>query len=172
MNDIDPARRANFDPGGTIDVASRWLTAILEERDLAKAWPLTAPDFRLGRAQAWILDTSGRPDDELARGLSAPDQPAHPQWANFADWAVTRWHLAWGMLVRDGWGYLDNVEIAGVDLEQVLVVQGDEARAVAAGEELLVWRFTLHRTDTWRVAGTGTTIVVPGWPPRDAELPS
>jgi hypothetical protein len=155
-------------------VAQRWVKALMDEGDVAAAWPLTDPTLRLVLAQDWVWTNRHHPSighdrswDELARGLAAVP-PEHALWAAFAKELVTRYHKMWEGFSSRTWATWDEVEVVGLDLEMVTFLERDGGPVrFHPGRSSLARRFAMrHTPEGWMVASvSGGQMFVPGWPP-------
>ena len=160
---------------GAVAAARAWVSAVMDERDLAKAWPLTDPPLRKVLAQHWILQSSpevvGPPEgwEAMADRLAA-DPPDHPLWPRFASERLARWREFWSGLSAVTWGIKDRTEIR----PGVVVVSFVEPRGklmqLKPGPPLEFRRLAVRRTgDGWLLAGLdGSNLFQPGWPPGPA----
>ncbi len=154
------------------DVATTWVKAVMDDGDLATAWPLTHPTLRLVLVQDWIWAHRhqqwlghGSDWDDLATRLAAVE-PDHPLWPRFRDELLELWQKIWNGFSTLTWQSLDDPEVVGLDLETVTFVETDAAQA-AAKRYSFARRFALrHSDDGWRVASiNGDQMFIPGWPP-------
>lgn len=177
-DELEPEQHMHM-TGAAVGTLFEWAKAVFDERDLGHAWPLTEEPLRLALVQSWIIleedrgDVGGEQRDELAAALSA-EQPNHPLWLEFAGWRLERWQQVLPDFVVDARrrGFVSVPGLIGVDLEAVLIAEtrGGEARAIEAGEPVVVQRFVIrHTTVGARVAGIGGVLPVPGWPPSETE---
>ena len=159
---------------GPLESAYEWLAAVVEEGDLARAWPATDPNLRLALVQAWICANRSRPPvsawnrEELARGLT-PARSNHPLWAAFAAKQMEKLRAWWGNPNLDEWGATIKGRVVPSEYELIRFSPidakgGPVLKPSGRGEGRLV----LVRTtpDRWVVAGFGPNPPVPGWPPK------
>ena len=74
--------------------------------------------------------------------------------------------------LQDGVGVLQRTEIAGANLELVVLTALEDAGPVTAGVGFLAHQFITRCTgDDWVIAGTARRLPVPGWPPSEDEIP-
>ena len=141
-------------------LVAAWLAAVLDESDLAAAWPLTDDAVRLATAQSWIMLESDRLDvgdtdrDLLATVLADPQQPAHPLWEEFSGWRIIRWRQVLPVFVteREVHGTVSGDHPLAPDIEAVWITRSDGQ--VVDGAEMVVQRFLVRQTDDgWRFAG-------------------
>jgi hypothetical protein len=91
---------AHFGPAGPIQPATRFLEAIIQERDYAAAWRLMDPDFRRRRAEQWVEANARHPTladrdlDELIKGLGVIASQSD-LWPAFADVELSTFRNAW-----------------------------------------------------------------------------
>ena len=147
---------------------------MIDDGDLAEAWPLTEPVLRLVLAQDWVWTHRHHPMighdrswDEIARGLAAVP-PKQPLWDRFAAEVVSRWQKTWAGFSARTWATWDQPEVVGLDLEMVTFLESDGGPVrFEPGRSALARRFALRHTDDgWKVAGvSGDQLFVPGWPP-------
>lgn len=111
--------------GGPIPVASVWLSAILQNGDLAEAWPWTAPALRRDLADKWLYEfperLGDRDPDQLAADLSAQG-PEHTDWVGFTSDLVGFLQRIWHFVDFETWGWADLKNPTGVDREIVAIV--------------------------------------------------
>ena len=160
---------------GAVAAARAWVRAVMDERDLAKAWPLTDPALRKVLAQHWILqsppDLVGPPEGwEAMADRLAEDPPNHPLWPRFAAERLARWREFWTGFSAVTWGVKEHVEIR----PDVVVVSFVEPRGklmqLKPGPPLEFRRLAVRRTgEGWLLAGLdGSNLFQPGWPPGPA----
>ena len=159
---------------GPLESAYAWLTAVVEEGDLAGAWPATDPNLRLALVQSWICANRSRPPvsgwsrEELARGLAAP-RSNHPLWALFAAKQVEKLRAWWGNPNLDEWGATIKGRVVPSEYELIRFspVDARDARVPKPSGRgdgrLVLVRSTQKR---WVVAGFDRIPPVPGWPPK------
>lgn len=123
-----------FGPGRPIEVASRWVNAVLKEHDLAAGWPLMAEELRCSCVEAWVQANathpalSGRDLEELPDLLTAADRPsADPLWGGFAISLVAEFREKWNHINPDHCGFLTNPR--PIDLDRELLVYVDKGTA-------------------------------------------
>jgi len=154
--------------------ALRWVKALMDDRDLGAAWPLTDPVLRLVLAQDWVWTNRHHPSighdrswDELARGLAAVP-PTHELWDAFSKELVSRYAKMWQGFSAKTWAAWEEVEVVGLDLEMVTFLESDGGPVrFDPGRSSLARRFALRHTDKgWVVASvSGGQMFAPGWPP-------
>jgi hypothetical protein len=159
---------------GPLESAYAWLTAAVQDADLAAAWPDTDPNLRLVLVQSWICANRSRPPvsgwnrEELARGLT-PARSTHPLWAPFAARQVEKLRAWWGNPNLDEWGATIKGRVVPSEYELIrfapAVPKGGHVpkRASPGAGRLLLVRAT---SEGWVVAGFDRNPPVPGWPPR------
>jgi hypothetical protein len=165
---------AGIEPGSPQAAAVAWVEAVMEDGDLARAWPLTDPTLRLVLAQDWVWNHRHDPSvghdadwESIASGLAA-DPPSHPLWDRFAADVVELWQRIWKGFDTRTWGVWDQPEVLGLDLEMVTFVEtGGGDLPLKPGNSTLARRFALRHTDAgWQVASlNGAQLFEPGWPP-------
>jgi len=148
--------------------ADAWLRAVTRG-DHQVAWSLVDPDLRLAYAQAWIVQTLGRGrDDALAHRLARPNS-TEPVWtacvrSNAEVWRST--HKWWELC---GWQACSEPETCGLFVRVALAI--NEAADVGAfRREMPLQHFIMRRRDSWRIAGIGQNVTLPGWPPTVQRL--
>jgi hypothetical protein len=153
----------------------RWVRAVMDDGDLAAAWPLTDPVLRLVLAQDWVWTNRHHPAighdrswDDLARGLAAIP-PDHQLWDAFARELISRWQKMWAGFSTRTWRPWDQPELLGLDLEMVTFLESDGSGPVRfePGRSATARRFAMrHGADGWQLAGVnGDQLFAPGWPP-------
>jgi len=154
--------------------ATRWVQAVMDDGDLAAAWPLTDPTLRLVLAQDWVWTHRHHPMighdrswDEVARGLAAV--PAdHALWPSFSRELLSQWRTAWKDFSARTWAAWAQPEVAGLDLEIVTFLESDGTPVrFEPGRSALARRFAMrHTAEGWQVASvSGDQMFAPGWPP-------
>ena len=162
--------------GPAVRLVNDWLEAVADRRDLAAAWPLTDPDFRLALVQSWICAGCAPTDidaESVAHLLAAPTQPSHPLWNVFAAWRIGRWDSVISDFFADASrrGTVSSPYLCGPDLEAVLISELPGAPWVG-DRTVEVQRFSVRHTNgTVLLAGLGAVLPIPGWPPADLPLP-
>lgn len=159
------------------DVAVAWVSAVMDEGDLAAAWPLTEADLRLVLVQHWVLSHH---DDEalvghagtwdaLAAGLAA-DPPMSDLWEQFAAERLGRWRQYWTGFSARTWDLRDEPEAPRPDVEVVTFIEPGRKLSLKPGAPVTYRRLAVRRReDAWLVAGVdGTNLFRPGWPPAPA----
>lgn len=158
------------------DVAVRWVRAVMDERNLGAAWPLTEPELRLVLVQHWILshhgdEVVGPPQgwDDLATALAACPS-AHPLWDRFASERLKRWRQHWLGFSARTWDLRDGTERPRADAEVITFIEAGQKLRLGPGPPVTYRRLCLRRTgDEWLLAGVdGTNLFRPGWPPSPA----
>lgn len=160
---------------GAAALATSWVRAVMDERDLAKAWAMTEPAFRKVLAQYWIVskpaDVVGPPEqwEALADGLAACPS-THQLWDRFAAERLTRWREFWLGFSAVTWGVKARSEPRpGVAVIAFVEPRGKlmslrpgpplEFRHIAVGR-------ALGDANGWVVIGVdGNNLFAPGWPP-------
>ncbi len=154
------------------DVATAWVEAVMDDGDLARAWPLTHPTLRLVLVQDWIWAHRhqqwlghGSDWDGLATRLAAVDS-GDSLWLRFSAELLELWQKIWKGFSTLTWRSLDDPEVVDLDLETVTFVE-TEAAQNEAKRYSFARRFALrHSDDGWQVASiNGDQMFVPGWPP-------
>lgn len=162
---------------GPVEVAQMWAHLIFAADGpapavYALAWPLTDPDTRLARVQAWMLETLAEPVDDrelVAHELTHPGCIEHPLWTAFASAEVAGYRMAHGHRHPERMGFLTRPRPIAIDYEVVLLAPGDEQTVIKSGTPLPEGTvpFLMHFTEgRWHVAHAfGDSPVTPGWPP-------
>lgn len=159
---------------GPLESAYAWLAAVVEEGDLASAWPATDPNLRLALVQSWIWANRSRPPvsgwsrEELARGLTSV-RSNHPLWGLFAAKQVEKLRAWWGNPNLDEWGATIKGRVVPSEYELIRFSLIDtQAGRVPKPSGRSVGRLVLVRTtpERWVVAGFDRNPPIPGWPPR------
>lgn len=155
-----------------VEVATAWVRAVMDERDLEKAWPLTDPPFRKVLAQHWILqshpDVVGPPEEweALADGLAACP-PGHPLWERFAKERLARWREFWPGFRAATWGVKARSEPRPGIVVVAFVEPRGKLMSLKPGPPLQFRHLAVRgRPEGWLLAGLdGAHLFVPGWPP-------
>ena len=162
--------------GKTVEVARRWITAVMQEGDWDQAWALTDPVFRLAQVQAWLWPQRGEAEfvsedlDEVATSM-CEEGPGHPLWEEFSQLALYTFQETWQEFDLERWSVTGLPRPVALDYE-VVVFSRQEEEIIRTAETLYVARpFLMHFTESgWLVAHAGSDQPpVPGWPP---EFPS
>jgi hypothetical protein len=168
---------AHYGPSGPVEAARRWLVRVLEDHDLAGAWPSTDAKLRLMMTQAWTwANRSGlrlAPEDarRLGEELAGERGPDHLLWSSFADTQIREFQETWGDFDPDTWSVASRPRPTIFDHELVLFT--DTAGAVMTFEEptlIFAIGVVLRRTDSgWLVADFNPDPDAaprsPQWPP-------
>ena len=160
---------------GAVGVARAWVSAVMDERDMAKAWHLTERDYRKVLAQHWILsksaDVVGPPEqwESLADGLAA-DPSASRLWSEFARDRVNRWREFWTGFSAVTWGVRGRSDPRPDVAVVTFVEPRGKLMSLRPGPPLEFRHIAVRRTpDGWLVAGAdGNNLFRPGWPPGPA----
>jgi hypothetical protein len=162
----DPSHSALND---SVEAAARWLRLLLVDRDVAGAWQLTAPDYRLALVQAIIFLNEQAPAiaayerDELARQLAIP-RPDHPLWTSFANLLAEEFMVDLGELDVENLGAATSTSI-GPAYELVLIPQRGPSDPMEPPEMQVHGVLVKFHDDEWLVAGLSQRPATPGWPP-------
>lgn len=157
---------------GAVEAARAWVRAVMDDRDLASAWPLTDPLLRKVLAQHWILSSPpevvGPPEgwEALADRLAACP-PGHPLWPRFAADRVARWREFWPGFSAVTWGVRSRTDTRpGVAVVTFVEPRG-KLMQLRPGPPLEHRRLAVRRVDEgWLLAGLdGNNLFRPGWPP-------
>ena len=155
--------------------AKAWMTAVTKG-EYEVAWCLCDADLRLCFAQAWVLHYYGLPDDYMAAALAQPIDDGWPEWHACMELNTARWIRAYAAWAGDDWGVWtedDSVgDLVGANLERVTLVHGISSGRIEPGTPLLAQHFVMRRREDWRLAGIGSVIAIPGWPPSEEPIPS
>ncbi|MGH9282702.1 MAG: hypothetical protein ACRD0S_07165, partial [Acidimicrobiales bacterium] len=114
-DEAPPAGAGTAPDDGAVQAAKEWVRLVMDDRDLAAAWPRTDPPLRKVLAQHWILQSEpevvGPPEgwESMADRLAA-DPPAHPLWPRFAAERLARWREFWPGFSAVTWGVRDTTE--------------------------------------------------------------
>ncbi|MEO6121674.1 MAG: hypothetical protein ABIW46_09525 [Acidimicrobiales bacterium] len=157
--------------------AVAWVRAVMDERDLRAAWPLTEADLRLVLVQHWVL--SHHEDEDLVGGYEgwpalaaglAADPPVSALWDRFADERLKRWRQYWAGFSARTWDLRDEPELPRPGLEVVTFIEPGRKLNLKPGAPITFRRLAIRRQvgqdAGWLVAGVdGTNLFRPGWPP-------
>ena len=157
---------------GAVDLARAWVRAVMDDRDLGSAWPLTDPPFRKVLAQHWILsappDVVGPPEqwEALADALAACPS-GHPLWDRFAGERLARWREFWPGFSAVTWGVKARSDPRPDIAVIVFVEPRGKLMSLRPGPPLQLRHLAVRRTpEGWLLAGLdGNNIFRPGWPP-------
>jgi hypothetical protein len=144
-------------PEGPVQIARLWIEAVVEDRDLGKAWPFTHPRFRTELAAAWVDANRAHPDlakrehVELERVLAAPASDDF-LWPGFEATTLGEFHDYWLFLDLGSWGWLSDPRPHGPDRELVYLVdlngpavkETDGRYEVTEDAEVLVTGFVME----------------------------
>jgi len=128
---MDDVTRLQMGPEGPVQIARLWITAVVRERDLRTAWPLTHPDFREELVRAWVkanvrhVALVDRDLDALIQALSSPG-PEDSLWEGFEETTLEEFNSYWSFLDLDSWGWMSDPRPHGPDAELVYLVDMDE----------------------------------------------
>lgn len=155
-----------------VSVARSWVRAVMDDRDLAAAWPLTDAPMRKVLAQHWILSSSpdvvGPPEqwEALADRLAASPSN-HPLWPQFARDRLARWREFWTGFSAVTWGVKHRTETRPGVVVVTFVEPRGKLMALRPGPPLEFRRLAVrHSPEGWQLAGVdGNNIFRPGWPP-------
>ena len=171
-----PPEQATFlGPGGPAVAAERWAHLVLDDGDLAAAWPLTDRPLRLALAQAWILNGYTGPlrdgKDALAEALA--DGTSHPLWWQLAGWRIHQWRTTTLASLLPGFCLVTVPEMPAPDVALVRLAPAAGIDAMESGRPFEVQTLTMRLVDqAWLVAGVGRSLPVPGWPPSEQDVPT
>ncbi|NNN38140.1 toll/interleukin-1 receptor domain-containing protein [Streptomyces sp. S3(2020)] len=140
--------------------------------NVREVWRRLDPDLRLALAQDWVLANSGHPEvrghdrDELADAL-AEERAGHPLAGALLEGrvAVLREHYA--AVNPASWGPVANPRRIGVD--HAIVEMGSSSGGGSPSPERSLLMRKVGRA--WLVANFRAAYVIPGWPPRQEEIP-
>lgn len=169
------ARPPAEEDDGAVEAAVAWVRAVMDERDLDKAWPMTDPPLRKVLAQHWILQSRpevvGPPEqwEALADRLAACP-PRHPLWGRFAKERLARWREFWPGFSAETWGVRSRSEPRPGIVVVAFVEPRGKLMSLRPGPPLQFRHLALRRSpDGWLVAGLdGARLFEPGWPPAPA----
>lgn len=163
--------------GGPREAALAWVRAVMDDRDLRAAWPLTEPDLRLVLVQHWVLSHHedvalvGPHEDwnDLAAGLAA-EPPASELWEPYAAERLKRWRQYWPGFSAATWDLRDEPEVPRPGLEIVTFIEPGRKLQLKPGSPVTYRRLAVRRHgEQWLVAGVdGMNLFRPGWPPAPA----
>lgn len=165
---------AHFGPEGPVPVAQEWLRLVLDQGDVAAAWPLTDPNLRLALVQNLIWanqDNLGRPwspdiGDEMAAALSQ-SSPTHPDWPAMQRGLLRILRGVWeGSPPPSTWGAMRPRVVDPVHELLVFVPDIPEGQYVQPGGTVGGYPILMSsQDDGWLVAGFQEFPPTPGWPP-------
>lgn len=179
MDDDQQSReelQVHYGPAGPVEVARRWLEAVLRAGDYARAWALMDDNHRLCRAQAWVHNNQDSPDIALRDRIQfaealASSPSTDPLWADFAGTELAQMRRTWSDVDLAGLGAASRPRPVGVDLELVVFVRPEEqpAGGMTTGATLIPSAivFTMRSTSAgWLIAALDDRVPLPGWPPE------
>lgn len=147
----------------------------MDERDLARAWPLTTRDFRKVLAQYWIVSARaelvGPPEgwEAIADGLAAAPSN-HRLWPQFSTERLARWREFWTGFSAATWGVKATNQVRPDVVVVTFVEPRGKLMSLRPGPPLEFRHLAVRETaDGWLVAGVdGANLFQPGWPPGPA----
>jgi hypothetical protein len=167
---------AHYGDQGPVAAAHAWLLCLRKGKK-REVWKGLDRNIRLALAQDWILANADHPNvsrhdrDELADAL-AERRPSHPLARHLltGKLEVLRGHFAeWD---PDSWGAASTPRRVGLDYEVVVMAPADGGILIVDGRPPEQLPLLLRRVGPeWRVANFGPAYVIPGWPPRQEEIP-
>ncbi|MFP5376134.1 MAG: hypothetical protein ACLGIO_05045 [Acidimicrobiia bacterium] len=169
------ARPPGEEDDGAVEAAVAWVRAVMDERDLDRAWPMTDPSLRKVLAQHWILQSRpevvGPPEqwESLADRLAACP-PRHPLWGRFAKERLARWREFWPGFSAETWGVRSRSEPRPGLVVVAFVEPRGKLMSLRPGPPLQFRHLAVRRTPGgWLLAGLdGARLFEPGWPPAPA----
>ncbi|MES5821856.1 toll/interleukin-1 receptor domain-containing protein [Streptomyces sp. RG80] len=135
-----------------------------------EVWKRLAHDLRLALAQDWILANSAHPEvdgqdqDTLARAL-AEESPRHALAQPLLEGRMSALREHYAAVNPASWGPAGDPRRIGAD--HALVVMTSSSDSGAPVRPLLMRR----EGREWFVANFRAAYVIPGWPPRQEEIP-
>jgi hypothetical protein len=166
---IPPQRLSQSAAKDAVEAARQWLTLLLIDRNVAAAWQLTAPDYRLALMQAIVFlneqapALAGYEHSELAAQL-ATETPDHPLWTSFADLIVEEFLVDLGETDPDDWSTATSTP-TDPGYELVLFGRGGAGEPGEPPEMQVRGVLVKRHGDRWLVAGLSRRPATPGWPP-------
>jgi hypothetical protein len=160
-----PEDKVRLGPGGPFEAAFEWRERVFRLHDLSSAWEWADPNFRLALVQSWILSTGGTPDDQRAQAICRQ----HADWPDFSADTLRRWLEIWPVGV-DSWSTVIPFEIAGLDLELVSFTPEPEGLVAPSTKPITAMILSMRFGLEWGVAGIGSCLAVPGWPPTESPV--
>jgi hypothetical protein len=134
----DGIGQAQFSPEGPIQIAQMWFTAVLQEKNLGKAWPLTHPRYRQEIAESWVgeaVHPAGQSKDPagLAEVLAGP-APDDPIWPLFEEATLAIFAEHWSYLDMESWGWVSAANPHGPGTELVYMADLSHPGLVKKGD--------------------------------------
>ncbi|KKD04081.1 hypothetical protein TN53_31640 [Streptomyces sp. WM6386] len=170
LKDIVSAEwNTHYGEHGPVAAAHSWLNLLRRKWKAAEVWKRLDDNLRLALAQDWIIANAEHPvvqgedRDLLARALAQP-KPSRELAKPMLDGRIEalRGHYAgWD---PDTWAAPGPPRRVGLDYEIVVLAPADES---TQGFPLLMRRVGRE----WLVANFQSAYVIPGWPPRQEEIP-
>lgn len=156
---------------GPVSAAHTFLD-LLKAGQFEQAWPLADPEWRLGRAQAWLWNNRAHPMmasldlDEEARG-AATLRGDIDWWPSFVESEAPRWAEAFKHFSSETWGAASRPRPVEVDYELVIFVEtGGHVLHFTEETPVVGMPVLVHVIDArWLVAAVDSPRYQPGWPP-------
>ncbi len=129
--EMDDLTRFQMGPEGPVQIARIWIEAVVRDKDLRAAWPITHPQFREELVEAWVnantrhVALAGRDLDDLRRALTSP-APEDPLWEGFEESTLGEFADYWSFLDLDSWGWMSDPRPHGPDSELVYLIDMDQ----------------------------------------------
>ena len=166
------AASADAADDGAVAAAKAWVAAVMDDRDLEAAWPLTEPSYRKVLAQHWIIskpaDVVGPAEqwEPIADGLAACPS-THRLWTQFASERLSRWREYWAGFSAVTWGVRTRTDPRPDVAVVTFVEPRGKLMSLRPGPPLEFRHIAVRRTPGgWLVAGAdGNHLFRPGWPP-------
>lgn len=150
-------------------IVERWIEGLYGSVTGESLWALLDEQVRIANTQVWILNTFGRPDDELRRQLSG-EVSVHPYHAQMLEEFVQQWRSVYSA-VSAGFGVLAHTELVGPDMELVVITAPEHIGRIEAGVGIPGHSFVVRLAPQgWVIAALARRLPVPGWPPTEQHI--
>lgn len=149
-------------PSGPIETAAAWMNAVLRDRSLSRAWPITAQDLRQDMVATWVEANRSNwmlanEDPEAVIEDLASDHPERQNlWRLFDTVGTIELRALWPNVDLDTWGWATDPRPLALDLEAVLLLDAgpldENNRPLTPGPHPAI-AFLMHYADNvWRVS--------------------
>lgn len=139
--------------------------------NVREVWKRLDRDLRLALAQDWVIANSGHPEvrghdrEELANAL-AEERPRHALSELLLEGRVEVLRGHYAAVNPSSWGPAGNPRRIGLD-HAIVEMASSDGGSPSPERSLLMRRVGRE----WFVANFRAAYVIPGWPPRQEEIP-